>query len=272
MNERDGAHAPKATPRPRGLSAEYAAQFTDPAVAVAYANRPPYPAEVFDVLEGLAVEPRIALDAGCGTGDITVPLARRVRRVDAVDPSIPMLAAARSRPGGADPRIRWITGRMEDVPLAPPYGLATAGESLHWMNWSVVLPRMGQVLSPDGALAIVGRQEEANPWWSKALELITSYSTNREYKPYDLVSELENRGLYRQVGTVQTGATVVEQTIGEYIESIHSRNGFSRDRMAPGAQRAFDGALRDLLAQHAADDRIRFLVRASITWGRPSPP
>ena len=65
---------------------------------------------------------------------------------------------------------------------------------------------------------------------------------------------------------------VVEQTIAEYLESIHSRNGFSRERMVPEAQRAFDGALRDVLAQHASDATIRFAVSASTVWGRPSPP
>ena len=250
---------------------EYATQFADPAVAVAYAHRPAYPAEVFDVLAGLVVEPQVVLDAGCGTGDLTIPLAQKVRGVDAVDPSIPMLAAARSRPGGADPRVRWIAGRMEDVPLAPRYGLVAAAESLHWMDWDVVLPRIGGVLAPGGVLAIVGRQEEANPWWPETLALITRYSTNRAYRPYDLIVELERRGLFRRGGAVQTSAMVVEQTIGEYVESVHSRNGFSRDRMAPEAQQAFDSVLREVLALHASDGTVRFAVSASIVWGRPSP-
>lgn len=41
------------------------------------------------------------------------------------------------------------------MPLGPPYGLVTAGSSLHWMDWEVVLPRIGRLLSPEGCLAIV---------------------------------------------------------------------------------------------------------------------
>ncbi len=49
-------------PKPRHLEAEYGAQFKDRSVAAAYMNRPPYPAEVFDVLESLVVgEPRVVL-------------------------------------------------------------------------------------------------------------------------------------------------------------------------------------------------------------------
>ena len=40
---------------------------------------------------------------------------------------------------------------METAPLDPPYVLAVAGESLHWMEWSVVLPRLAEALEP-GAL------------------------------------------------------------------------------------------------------------------------
>ncbi len=40
-------------PKPKHLGPEYAAQFADRSVVTAYRHRPPYPAEVFDVLAGL---------------------------------------------------------------------------------------------------------------------------------------------------------------------------------------------------------------------------
>src|SRR5579859_4306534 len=96
-------------PKPRHLGPAYAAQFADAAVAAAYPTRPPYPAEVFEVLEGLlAGETRAVLDVGCGTGDLARPLAARVERVDAVDVSAAMLAVARQLPGGTRPGLRWL--------------------------------------------------------------------------------------------------------------------------------------------------------------------
>ena len=90
-------------PKPKHLGPEYAAQFADRSVVAAYRHRPPYPAEVFEVLAGLiAATPyttRAVLDAGCGTGDVARNLVSRVDRLDAVDPSAAMLEAGRPLPG-----------------------------------------------------------------------------------------------------------------------------------------------------------------------------
>src|SRR5262249_55186769 len=68
----------KVRPKPDHLGPEYAAQFGDPSVVAAYRHRPPYPAEVFDILVGLiADEPRAVLDVGTGTGEIARGLAPR---------------------------------------------------------------------------------------------------------------------------------------------------------------------------------------------------
>src|SRR3989442_380 len=129
--------------------------FADEEVARSYRHRQPYPAEVFTVLEGLLVEPRTILDAGCGPGALTIGLSRFAERVDAVDPSKAMLLEASARSGAHRERIRWIQGRAEDAPLLPPYGLITAGASIHWMDANIVMPRFGAVLAPGGRLAIV---------------------------------------------------------------------------------------------------------------------
>ena len=72
--------------KPRQFAPEQAEPFKDPGVVGAYRHRPPYPAEVFDILAGLVRgEPRFVLDAGCGTGNIARHLVGRVERLDAVD-------------------------------------------------------------------------------------------------------------------------------------------------------------------------------------------
>jgi 2-polyprenyl-3-methyl-5-hydroxy-6-metoxy-1,4-benzoquinol methylase len=69
-------------------SAELAAAFADADVADAYQHRPPYPAEVFDILTGLITDaPRQVLDLGAGEGAIARPLAPLVDRVEALDAS-----------------------------------------------------------------------------------------------------------------------------------------------------------------------------------------
>ncbi|WP_020418225.1 class I SAM-dependent methyltransferase [Amycolatopsis sp. ATCC 39116] len=72
-------------------------------VASDYARfRRGYPAEVFDLLAAEFPLGRV-LDLGCGTGQLTVPMAARAGAVIGMDPSPDMLAHAR---GGASSTTR----------------------------------------------------------------------------------------------------------------------------------------------------------------------
>ena len=257
-------------PKPKHLGPEYAAQFQDAAVVAAYTARPPYPAAIFETLAGLAMaRPGGVLDVGCGTGDVARRLAPLVDRLDAVDASARMIALARTLPGGDAPNVRWIVGSAEDAPLDPPYALITAGESLHWMDWATVMPRFRGALVPGGYLAIVERAEQPTPWSEDLLRLIQRYSTNKDFQPYNVIAELEARSLFTRTGHRTMEPEPFEQSVAAYIESIHSRNGFPRDRMPPEEALAFDAAVRELVAPHARDGIVQLKIAAEATWGVP---
>jgi SAM-dependent methyltransferase len=258
-------------PKPTHLGAQYGAQFQDSSIVAAYPNRPPYPEEVFDILAGLVPAGNgAALDLGCGTGDIARRLAERMWRVDAVDLSANMLALARTLPGGDRPNLRWIAGPAETAPGEPPYALITAGESIHWMEWEVALPRCHALLAPGAMLAIIEREEVPQPWFAQLVLLIQRYSTNTDFQPYNAVHELTSRGLFAVQGQRITVPVSFTQSIGSYIESIHSRNGFSRDRMEPGEAAAFDDGVRALLAPAFPSGQVTIEVTAHLTWGQPT--
>ncbi|GEM_PF-3621096 len=160
--------------------AHHAGRFQDQSVVDRYHLRPAYPPETFTVLnELIADEPRVILDLGCGTGNIARPLAayETVERIDAVDLSLPMIERGKTLPGGDSPKIRWRHGRAEDVELNLPYALVTAGESLHWMTWDVVLPRLARVLTPHGVLAIAYMHEKSMPWSMGAKRIEQRFTT-----------------------------------------------------------------------------------------------
>ncbi len=257
-------------PKPSHLGPVYAAQFTDPSVVAAYHHRPPYPDELFNVLDHLIVDtPRVVLDLGTGTGEIARHIIDHVDCIDAVDPSAGMLATARQLPGGDHPNITWIPAHAEDAPLRGPYALVTAGASLHWMDWRVVLPRIQDVLSPDGVLAVIDNRELSVQWAEPLHHLITRFSTNREYHPYDLIEELEQRHLFQRRGQRTTMPITFAQPVANYIESFHARNGFSRDRMNPEAAAAFDHHLEQLVRPHAPGGMVTLRVVGTVTWGTP---
>ena len=70
------------------------------------------------------------------------------------------------------------------------YGLVTAAASLYWTEWAVVLPWIRAALAPGSVLAIVDLAEESSSWDGPLHEVIARYSTNRRFRPYDLVAEL----------------------------------------------------------------------------------
>jgi len=209
--------------KPEQFAPAYAAAFQDRGVVEAYRYRPPYPAEVFDILVGLIEGGSgTVLDVGCGTGNIARPLVEHVERVDAVDFSRGMIAQGRLLPSGDHLCLRWIHGRVEDAPLDPPYALVTAGESVHWMDWNVALPRFREVLRPGGSIALVTHDTLPDPW-SMLGAAIPRYRTDAGYRPYDVVSELERHGLFEKRGERETTPVPWAPSIDDYIESYHSR-------------------------------------------------
>ena len=257
--------------KPAHLTSEHAARFQQQGVVDRYPLRAPYPAALFDVVAGLIHdEPRVVLDAGTGTGDLARPLAARgdVARVDAVDPSAAMLEKARRSPGGESPRLRWISGTAEDAPLDPPYALITAGESLHWMDWERALPRFRAVSTPNSVVAIVHRVDDAPPWKDELLPIIQRYSTMYQYEPFDLIAELEARGLFEPLGRHETAPLPFTQPLDDYIAAFHSTSSLAHAALTPEAAASFDADVRALLAPRFPDGLVRRDVAAGVVWGR----
>ena len=256
--------------KPKHFSSEYAEQFKDQSVVEAYRFRPPYPPEVFDILaELIQGETKHVLDVGCGTGAITRSLVERVNSLDAVDFSQHMIETGKLLPNGNNPRLHWLQGRVEDVALDPPYNLITAGESLHWMDWNIVLPRFHELLAPGAYLAILEPRTQPDPW-TLLHEIILRHRTNKDkWQEYNMLEELERHGLFQKAGERITAPVAFRQSVNDYIESYHSRNGFSRERMSAEQAAAFDQEAREALLRTYSDEIIPLRVATSIVWGIP---
>lgn len=255
--------------KPKQFSSEYAEPFRDLSVVKAYHHRPPYPAETFDILKRLTNgQPQRVLDIGCGTGNLARHFIEYVEQIDAVDFSRQMLQEGQRLPGGDHPRLRWIWGRVEEVVLNGPYGLVMAGESLHWMDWNLVLPRLHEVLMAGGYLAIVEQRTIPDPW-STLSEIIRRYRTDGGYQPYNMIEELERHGLFQKVGEQETAPISFVQSIDDYIASYHSRSGFSKERMGQAQADTFDQEARSILLNSHSDGTISLQVVGSVVWGFP---
>jgi SAM-dependent methyltransferase len=260
-------------PKPKHLGREYATQFEDASVARAYHARPPYPDGVLDLLDSLIVDrPRRVLELGAGSGDLGLRLAHRVDALDAVEPSPAMFALASSRQAqpGAPRNVRWYHTSAEAHPFDGPYAGVVAAESLHWMDWPLLFPKLAACLTANGYLFVITvRQLIELPWQPQLADLIARHSTNRDYTPYDIEHELTTRGLLAFAGRQTIIGAPFAQSVDDYVESFHSRNGFSRERMTAAAADAFDRELRALVLAHTMEDVVLAKVTSSVIWGKP---
>ncbi|HEY3608896.1 MAG TPA: class I SAM-dependent methyltransferase, partial [Pseudonocardiaceae bacterium] len=121
-----------------------------------------YPQAVIDSLVaafGLGADD-VVVDLGCGTGQLTVPLAARVRAVVGMDPEPDMLAYAR-RAGSGVANVSWLVGADTDLPalgaLLGDRSVAaiTIGQALHWMDHDEVFRAAATLVRPGGGVAVV---------------------------------------------------------------------------------------------------------------------
>jgi ubiquinone/menaquinone biosynthesis C-methylase UbiE len=130
-----------------------------------------YPPAVFDAVVaafGLTSDD-IAVDLGCGTGQVTVPLAARVRAVVGVDPEPDMLAHARhaaAEQGAAN--VGWVIGTDADVPALRAVlgdgsvGAVTIGQALHWMRHDDLFTSAFPLVRRGGGVAVL---TNGTPLW-----------------------------------------------------------------------------------------------------------
>jgi SAM-dependent methyltransferase len=257
--------------KPPGWAERYADAFRLDSVAEHYYLRPPYPKATTDLLMSL-VDPAVpdVLDAGCGTGEIARALVRGGRKVDAVDRSEAMVQRGRVMDGGTDPGLRWIVGNVETADLATTYGLIVCGDSIHWFDWDVALPRIRDLVSPRGYLAIVQRGWLHDEELLKRLsEVYARHGTNREFRPLDAVAELESRGYFQTVGNRTVPRDPWRPTLPELIGCHHAQSSFALDQMADPD--GFDREVSDVvlgLLEPDDEGRVDLFVDATVIWGR----
>lgn len=254
---------------------DLAQSFQSADVAAAYVHRPPYPAELFDRLESLMADgPRAVLDLGAGDGALARPLVRRERidHVDAVEISPAMARAGQARPGGEHPGLRWLVEPAETTTARGPYALATAGASLHWMDWPVVLPRVAGLLAPGAVLAIVNQGYQSPEWADGLRDVIVRHSRNPDFDPdFSLPEELSRLGLFEIQGRHECEPTSVRQSVAHYIEQFHSTASLARFLMPAEEAEDFDREVEALVRDHQDGNGFLTMRTSSwIVWGRPT--
>ena len=126
-----------------------------------------YPdAVVQRIVDAFALTPDdVALDLGCGTGQLTYALAR-TRRDDGRHGPV----ARHARRGGRRPHrtgtVAWVLGSDRDLPAVGralrPLGALTVAVAIHWMDRDALFRAARPLLRPGGGVAVV---TNGSPLW-----------------------------------------------------------------------------------------------------------
>ncbi|KAA5599520.1 class I SAM-dependent methyltransferase [Blastochloris sulfoviridis] len=115
------------------------------------AHRPTYPPELAAVLAGLAPGRERALDAGCGSGQLSVLLAGHFAEVVATDASPQQIAQATPHPNVA---YRIARAEASGLPAAS-VDLVTVAQAAHWFDLDAFYAEVRRIARPDAVLALV---------------------------------------------------------------------------------------------------------------------
>ncbi|WP_326555798.1 class I SAM-dependent methyltransferase [Micromonospora sp. NBC_01813] len=245
-------------------------------VASYYArHRRGYPAAAIDtVVRMLGLDAAdTVIDLGCGTGQLSLPLAARVRAVVGVDPEPDMLALARraALDAGSD-NTAWLLGSDQDLPVLGrvlgdrAVGALTVAVAIHFMDRDALFRAARPLLRSGGGVAVItnGRplwlQDTA---WSPALrgcmerlvgQPVTAACDTDEAGRHRNRAALTAAGYRYSESTVQYEAPL---TIDDMIGGVFSA--MSGDRLpSPPARAAFAADVRAALdGQDSVTEQVR---------------
>ena len=233
----------------------------------------------FDLLA--LVEPRPdmrVVDLGCGTGDMTLELHRKLaaRETLGIDNSPSMLAVAPREAG-----LRFELGDIGEFAPPEPYDLVFSNAALHWVpGHPALLKRLRAALSPGGQLAVQMPMNDDHASHQTAFELAKSHEFKRLLggferrppllEPAQYAGWLHKLGFARQQVRVQVYGHLLEgrEQVVEWVRGTLLTD--YQKRLSPPDWQRFLERYVALLMPQLADERPffysyqRLLLQASL--------
>lgn len=154
--------------------------------------RPEYPSQLGAFLASCAPDNQMAVDVGCGNGQLTRALAPYFRKTLGLDPSLNQIA--NSTPNA---KISYLCSKAEHLPIADGIvSLVTAAQAAHWFDLPAFYKEVRRIGTPGAIVALISYGvlsigssslndrfqrfywEEVGPYWPPERKLVeTGYQT-----------------------------------------------------------------------------------------------
>ncbi len=154
---------------------------------------------IYDWVFRMASAPGAWLDAGCGTGEHTVRLARHARAIVGVDISQAALDLAREQVNeqGVGGRVRLTRGALETLGTLPEVShVHCRGVLMHIPEWEAALRNLCGLVKPGGYLVLFeGNRRSLEAWIVRLVRLLrrTSSRLSRTRGGWEYWSERDGR-------------------------------------------------------------------------------
>lgn len=113
--------------------------------------RPEYPPELARFLASVSPSTTLAVDVGCGSGQLTAQLASHFDKVLGADPSADQIANA-----VAHPQVKYVCAPAEQLPVADHSAqLITAAQAAHWFDLPRFYEEVRRIGAQQAVLALV---------------------------------------------------------------------------------------------------------------------
>lgn len=160
--------------------------------------RPTYPEALFDdlaELAGLAEGARL-LEVGCGTGQATVPLARRGYSLVCVELGAGLAAAARRKLAGFA-NVEVVNANFETwEPTDAGFDAVVAFTAFHWIDPELRYAKAARLLRDDGSLALAGslhvQRPGGDPFWVEVQEDYDAVVPSPDNRPPPTADEIDD--------------------------------------------------------------------------------
>jgi ubiquinone/menaquinone biosynthesis C-methylase UbiE len=242
------------------------------------AYRFPYPNELFQhIAQRFQLDKNSqVLDLGCGTGNLSIPLASYCQKVIGMDTDPEMIKEAKRLVSCTQiENIEWVLGSSWDISNEMgPFQATIIGEAFHWMDRENVLRSLYDVTVPYGGITIVSKKQVGPSGYQEVVDQVIKQFLGEKRKAgkgfYAHPSERYEEVLSRSEFSILNPWSFeyrVDRTIEDLIGFLYSTS-YASKRLLGDEVESFEKELRHGLLSVEPTGKLSFHVTITALMGQ----